>query len=381
MAEGDVGGIIDTLEFYEFDCERPVIVHVSGNVFAIAYAGAAGDGFLVTITINANGQIDNTVIDSYEFDTGGGTTPSLLKVSSNVFVVAYSDVNSDGKVLTVTVADNGQITEPFIDSYIFDTGFGLNPDIIHISGNVYGVVYTDVWNDGQLKTITIATNGQITEPYIDTFEFGPTDGKYCKILHVSGHVYAIVYLDSGNDCWIKTVTIAINGDITDPAIDSYLFHAGTFYDLEIIHIASTTYGIVYHDVDDDAWITTITIADNGQITEPYVDRYEFEPAYGTYPYIIKISGNVFAIAYTGGGSGGWIKTVTVADNGQITEPFLSSGEFDNTAGEMPHLIHISGNVYAIAYRGVDSDGFVKTIEIETAGLTRPHHEMMMGIGQ
>lgn len=366
MAEGDVGAVIDTLEFDAGECEDPVIVQVKDAVYAIAYKGVDDDGFLKTVTINSNGQIDNAVIDSYEFDTGGGKTPSLLKVSDNVFVVAYSDVSTDGKVMTITIADNGQIAEPFIDSYIFDAGIGRRPHIIHVSGSTYVVVYSDIWNDGVAKTLQIADNGQITEPFIDTMEFAPADGKYCKILHVSGNVFAVVYMDSGNDCWIETLTIATNGNITNASIDSYKFHVGTFYDLEIIHIVGTTYAVVYHDISDDAWITTITVSDAGAIIEPYVDRYEFEAADGKYPYIVHISGNVFAIAYTGGGSDGWIKTVTIADDGQITEPFMSSGEFDDTAGEMPHLIHISGSVYAIAYRGPGITGKLATINIETA---------------
>jgi hypothetical protein len=41
--------------------------------------------------------------------------------------------------------------------------------------------------------------------------------------------------------------------------------------------------------------------------------------------------------------------------------------FDTGAGYEPRIIPISGDVFAIAYRGVNSDGFVKTININTQG--------------
>ena len=75
---------------------------------------------------------------------------------------------------------------------------------------------------------------------------------------------------------------------------------------------------------------------------------------------------MYAIAYAGNGDDGFLKTVTIATDGQITDPLIDTLEFDTSKGKTPNIIPISG-VYAIAYAGDGDDGFLKTIEITTSG--------------
>lgn len=56
-------------------------------------------------------------------------------------------------------------------------------------------------------------------------------------------------------------------------------------------------------------------------------------------------------------------TVALADIGDITEPVIDTFEFDTVMGKTPDIIHISGNVYTIAYSG--ESGHVTTVEITT----------------
>jgi hypothetical protein len=41
--------------------------------------------------------------------------------------------------------------------------------------------------------------------------------------------------------------------------------------------------------------------------------------------------------------------------------------FDTGAGYEPRIIPVSGDIFAIAYRGVNRDGFVKTISLNMQG--------------
>ena len=94
-----------------------------------------------------------------------------------------------------------------------------------------------------------------------------------------------------------------------------------------------------------------------------IDTLEFDTEEGGWPNIIHVSGNVYAIAYLGDGSDGFLKTVTIANDGQITDMVKDTLEFDDLEGRRPNIIHVSGDVYAIAYWGFDFDGFLKTVEI------------------
>jgi len=133
-------------------------------VYVIAYTGDTDDGFLKTVQIAGSGEIGNEEIDSFEFDVVKGKTPDIIPISGDVYAIAYAEDGDDGRLITLTIANDGQITEAIIDSVEFDNAKGKTPNIIHISGNVYAIAYAGNGDDGFLKTLTIATDGQITDP-------------------------------------------------------------------------------------------------------------------------------------------------------------------------------------------------------------------------
>jgi hypothetical protein len=94
----------------------------------------------------------------------------------------------------VEIATDGQITNTVIDTLEFDTSNSFDPDIIHVNADVYAIAYRGTWqDDGFLKTVEIATDGQITNTVIDTLEFDTSSGFEPKIIQVGGDVYAIAY--------------------------------------------------------------------------------------------------------------------------------------------------------------------------------------------
>ena len=305
----------DTLEFDTMKGKTPGIIPIAGDVYAVAYAGEGDDGFLKTVTIAASGQITDAVIDTLEFDTLNGETPDIVQVSGDVYAIAYAGDRNDGFLKTVTIAANGQITDAVIDTLEFDTRNGRTPDIIRISGGIYAIAYAGDKNDGFLKTVEIAANGQITDAVIDTLEFDTLNGETPDIIQVSGDVYAITYTGDRNDGFLKTVEIAANGQITDAVIDTL----------------------------------------------------EFDTLKGGAPNIVRISGGIYAIAYTGDRDDGFLKTVVIAADGQITDAAIDTLEFDTLNGETPNIIPISGDLYAIAYAGDADDGFLKTVVITASG--------------
>ena len=193
-------------------------------MYVIAYTGDTDDGFLKTVQIAGSGEIGNEEIDSFEFDVVKGKTPDIIPISDNVYAIAYAGDGDDGWLITGTITAAGQITDTLIDSLEFDPVKGKTPNIIPISGNVYAIAYAGDLDDGFLITVTIATDGQITDTVIDTLEFDSAKGKTPNIIPVSGDVYAIAYAGNGDDGFLKTLTIATDGQITDPVIDPLECH-------------------------------------------------------------------------------------------------------------------------------------------------------------
>lgn len=56
------------------------MVHIGGDIYAIAYTGQSGDGFIKTIQITADGQISSATIDALEFDTSDCYEPTIIQM-------------------------------------------------------------------------------------------------------------------------------------------------------------------------------------------------------------------------------------------------------------------------------------------------------------
>ena len=295
-------------------------------MYVIAYTGDTDDGFLKTVQIAGSGEIGNEEIDSFEFDVVKGKTPDIIPISGDVYAIAYAEDGDDGRLITLTIANDGQITEAIIDSVEFDNAKGKTPNIIHISGNVYAIAYAGDGDDGWLITGTITAAGQITDTLIDSLEFDPVKGKTPNIIPISGNVYAIAYAGDLDDGFLITVTIATDGQITDTVIDTLEFDTSQGKTPNIIPISGDVYAIAYAGNADAGSLKTVTIATDGQITDPVIDTLEFDSAKGKTPNIIPVSGDVYAIAYAGNGDDGFLKTLTIATDGQITDPVIDTLE-------------------------------------------------------
>ena len=144
------------------------------------YTGAGDDGFLKTVEISSSGEIRDEELDNLEYDPVKGKTPDIIHISGDVYAIAYA---ADGE----------------------------EPILLPISGDVYAIAYRGPDDDDTLKTVTIATVGQITNSVIDTFEFDAVSGKDPSIISIADDVYAIAYEGTGSDGFLVTVTIATDG--------------------------------------------------------------------------------------------------------------------------------------------------------------------------
>ena len=61
------------------------------------------------MTIATDGQITDTVIDTLEFDTVKGKNPNVISISSNVFAIAYEGDGGDGFLKTIEITGSGLI--------------------------------------------------------------------------------------------------------------------------------------------------------------------------------------------------------------------------------------------------------------------------------
>ncbi|MFC2001120.1 hypothetical protein ACFLUZ_01285 [Chloroflexota bacterium] len=363
--------VIDTLEFETLEAFTSDIIRVSGDIYAIAYRRDSDeDGFLKTVEISSAGAITDTVVDTLEFDDSAGWEPSIIHVSGDIYAIAYRGPSDTGFLKTVEISSAGEITNTVVDTLGFEYNEAFKPDIIHVSGDIYAIAYRrDSDDDGFLKTVEISPAGEITDPVVDTLEFETDEAFELDIIHVSGDIYAIAYRrGSDDDGFIKTVEISTAGEITDTVIDTLEFETNEAFELDIIHVSGDIYAIAYRrGSDDDGFLKTVEISSAGEITDTVVDTLEFHPGNCYEPAIIHVSGDIYAIAFEDYYYDGLLKTVEISSAGAIADTVIDTLEFDTSNGEGPDIIHVGGDVYAVAYQGPSDDGFLKTIEILSDG--------------
>ncbi len=366
------------------------IEHTSGSGGAVTWSQAsqketfqAYGNHLGSIdwTLDAGGATGFAVAgvsgtDTCELSKSGNTTPG-----SYTFVITATDAscsnNTAQLTLNITVPASGAGTPGEIvgevDALEFDTSAGMEPELIHISDEVYAIAYRGPGNDGWLKTVRIGADGQIDDSPIDSLEFDTTYGLFPQIVHVTSDIYAIAYTGPGNDGWLKTVQIAADGQIGNTVVDQLEFETNYCYVPDIAQIATDYYVVAYRGPGNDGWMRTVQIAADGQIGNTVTDSHEFEGSYGLDPDIFNVSGDVFAFVYTGPGTDGWWKTFSISSTGVIGSE-IASREFDNAYGLRAHAVPVSGEIYALAYRGNGADGWLKTVQIAADGTSSADFE-------
>ena len=201
-----------------------------------------------------------------------------------MYALAYKGKLDDGFLKTVQIAANGQISA-VVDTLEFDTSMADTPEIIHVSGDTYAIAYEGVDEDGFLQTMDISATGVITA--IDTLEFDGALGQKPSITHVSGDVYAIAYSTTGQVGNVKTVEIATDGQITDTVIDTFEFAAsGGAYNQQLTQISDNVFAIAYQGASSHGYLKTIEIGDNGDITNTALDTLVFDAVRGASPQIV-----------------------------------------------------------------------------------------------
>jgi hypothetical protein len=379
MTEGDISVVIDTLEFNGVNGEDCSLLHVTGDIYAIAYRGPDNDGFVCTVDIDTSGNIGAAVIDSLEFDPLNGYYPDLIHVAGEVYAIAYRGADNYGNVCTFTIDNSGNIGASTIDSLVFDSTLVEFPSFIHIYSDICAIAYKGSLSRGRVVTVDIDSSGNIGAAIIDSLYFDGTNCSDPDIVHVNGDIYAIAYCGTDNDGFVCTVDIDNSGNIGSSTVDSLEFDNQNCNTPSLLHVTGDIYAIAYNGFDSDGFVCTVDIDNSGNIGAAIIDSFEFDTLNGYSPIMIHVSNQVYAVSYRGDLGDGWTVTFSIDAAGNISASTIDSLEFDTADCNMPDMIHIAGDVYAIAYEGDGDDGWIKTIGIETIIASGSKHFLIMGI--
>jgi flagellin-like protein len=244
---GTIGDIIDSFDTLEYYGREPNIINIGTDIYAIAIGGTSfetfptGTGYLVTISIDSQGDIGPAIIDKIKFPlTTSCSEPSLVHITGDMYAITYNGFGAtagNGYIITVHILNNGSIIEPLEDTYQFGLPeAGLEPSMIHVTNDIYAISYGADSNDqlrtGFIKTLSISPLGHIVNGSLDILPFytylSPIDYNFeTDIMHIDDELYAISFTGGNNSNWqrgfLTTISINDTGNISDSALFIYEF--------------------------------------------------------------------------------------------------------------------------------------------------------------
>jgi hypothetical protein len=233
----------------------PRLTAVAGTTYAAYYSDTvARRGYLKTVSIDDAGQISNQPLDTFNYDDNSGTyKASLVKVGGQVYALSYNQSNNNSLVKTLTIQDNGTITKSWLDSLSLGTTFA-GVFIEPVFGPWFVVNYT-VNYDGWVGLLNIAPDGQMGNQFNDAMVYNPQTVTFPFFFKLTDEVYGLVYRRNNTDLQLTTLKIESisSGFYTDGDIAAKNPYAPGSVDAwtGFSEVATKNGGEIYYQLSDD----------------------------------------------------------------------------------------------------------------------------------
>ena len=213
---------------------------------------------------------------------------------------------------------------------------------------------------------------------IASLEHDVRQGQYNSLVQVDSDTYALAYEGKDSDGFISTFTISSDGT-SIVKVDTLEHDTVRGQHNSLVHVDSDTYALAYTGEDEDGFISTFTIDSDGNITavktQSEGNNLEHDEERGQFNSLVQVDSDTYALAYEGLDRDGYISTFTIDSNGNIaavkTESEGNNLEHDTNRGSFNSLVHVDSDTYALAYTSHGEDGFISTftIDSDTAAIT------------
>ena len=144
-------------------------------------------------------------------------------------------------------------------------------------------------------------------------------------------------------------------------INSTMYGTSTYgcYEPDIINITNNRYAIVSRNSVYGGFVTTVEVSDNGNITEnattSLCDIFQFETVRCETPKIIKVVGSsdIYAVVYRGPGLAPnyylYMATIKIASDGKITKIVVDKKVLDSINSYYPDIVYTDNDYYGVVY--------------------------------
>ena len=216
------------LEFDVVDATHNAVIVMNDSNALIAYQGAAGDGFVKALHFDPNVKDGNdiTAAASLEYNTADSSYNDIIMVYNgsqadgvdSVYPIAYQGAAGDGYVKTISASqDVGGFTIAAIDEIEFDTADAAHISIAEVADDVFAITYAgvdtdtsgegDFDGDGFLQTVIIHDNGDIGANFQNELEFDITGANGTTAIRHDDDSIVLGYIGADKKGYLSTFTI------------------------------------------------------------------------------------------------------------------------------------------------------------------------------
>ncbi len=299
--------ITASLIFEEGICVNPDAIRINNEIYAVAYHDAY-KGILKTVSLVDGSEkiIDSEIYDELTVYNDINKESKIVHINGDIYAVAYSNSNDKGKIKTFSITSSGTITP--IATFELETLVSVSPDVLPLSNNLYAVAYAskteslegfcesccDVY-DGRVEIVSISLDGSTIQRK-STLNFDTRAICSPDLVKLSDTTFAVAYEGFDEDGTVKTFEISNLGTTINERT-SYVFDSVVVANPEIINLGTGTYAIAYQQTSKGMLKTLIIGSDGSSISE--IESSLFAPYLAKYPQIINMAFDRYAMVYTG----------------------------------------------------------------------------------
>ena len=276
----------------------------------------------------------------------GGDEPAIQRITSQVYAVIYADSSQQGYIKTYSIYSDGNISDP-IDIESFGTTCE-ELSVSKIKNNIYAIAYgSDGKNPGYVQTVQISDTGDISLLYeSSSFNDKCADPWISKI---TDELFVVSYIDDTGkeELALKTFFINDSYQITETGFEE--IYSDRCDDPVLFTISEHVVGVTFSNNSNTGVVRTYVIDSDGNITFTGNEvTFEEDTCYD--PDVRCLYEDVYAIAYEGpNGHIGRLAKIKILTDGTI-EKIISVETFDSNTGITPNIFQISRHIFGIVYQ-------------------------------
>ena len=281
-------------------------------------------------TVVSNSQSNNTVdmnlsfknpIVNFEHNGSNATYNSMMHIAGDVYALAYEGASNKATLSTIKITSAGSVTNSsFVATEEHDSNNGEHNVLIHLSGDKYVLFYKGQSNDGFAKVFKITSNGETIEQLSSALEFAPNDYWEGSAVKMTDSTLVFAWAGQSYDGFIATFKVANDGSSITKFKSSE--HDGSYGQYNsLVRADEDTYVLSYNGSSNYGRLQTFTIPpDGGSITEVANAAFA-DNSYSYFNNLVQVDHNTYLNAgysYNTSGSSGYygvLETFTIPPDG------------------------------------------------------------------